>query len=107
MNTSLDDLRKKYLKKALAKSDQRSRFSKPLEVKKYPEVQTWLKTVSPSTRPNYLRALKMFCEFAGKTPSELIKIRDNEVRNSDPSSRTLIRDLVLDFRAYLEKEVCS
>jgi hypothetical protein len=49
----------------------------------------------------------MFCEFAGKTPSELIKIRDNEVRNSDPSSRTLIRDLVLDFRAYLEKEVCS
>jgi integrase/recombinase XerD len=70
----------------------------------YAEVQTWLKTVSPSTRPNYLAALKKFCEFCGKNPKQLILERDEEIKNPDPNSRTAIRDLVLDFREYLEKE---
>jgi hypothetical protein len=69
------------------------------------EVQTWLKTVSPSTRPNYLMALKKFCEFSGKTPHELIKIRDEEIRSSDPNSRTFIRDLVLILEFILKRRV--
>jgi len=73
------------------------------DIEKYPEVQTWLKTVSPSTRPNHL-ALKKFCGFCGKNPSQLILQRDKEVRDPDLSSRTGIRDLILDFREYLEKE---
>jgi hypothetical protein len=75
-----------------------------LRLEDYAEVQTWLKTVSPSTRPNYLAALKKLCEFCGKNPKQLILERDEEIKNPDPNSRTAIRDLVLDFREYLEKE---
>jgi integrase len=69
-----------------------------------PEVQTWLKTVSEKSGEQYLRILKKFCEFSRKTPKQLILERDKELKNSDPNSRTGIRDLVLDFRRYLEKE---
>ena len=68
------------------------------------EVQTWLKTVSDKSQKQYLHALKYFCEFCRKTPKQLILERDGEVRNSDPNTRTGIRDLILDFRKYLEKE---
>lgn len=70
----------------------------------YLEVQTWLKTVSEETGKQYLRILGKFCEFSGKTPKQLILERDKELKNPDPNSRTGIRDLVLDFRRYLEKE---
>ncbi|MFQ5814896.1 MAG: tyrosine-type recombinase/integrase [Candidatus Hydrothermarchaeaceae archaeon] len=73
-------------------------------LKSYPEVQTWLKTVSEISRRQYLRVLTKFCEFCGKTPDQLILERDKELRNLDPNSRTGIRDLILDFRSYLEKE---
>ena len=98
MATPYDKLKEKYSKKSKLEPTQSTDFEK------YTEVQTWLKTVSPSTRPNYLMALKKFCEFSGKNPHELIKIRDDEIRSPDPNSRTFIRDLVLDFRVYLEKE---
>jgi len=67
-------------------------------------IQSWLKTVSPSTRVGYRTALKEFCEFSGKNPRQLILERDAELKNPEPDSRTGIRDLVLDFREYLEKE---
>jgi len=68
------------------------------------EVQTWLRTVSDKSQKQYLYALKYFCEFCRKTPKQLILERDKEIRNSDPNNRTGIRDLILDFRKYLEKE---
>lgn len=74
------------------------------ELESFSEVQTWLKTVSPSTRSGYLSALKKFCEFSGKNPKQLILDRDKEIKNLDPNLRTGIRDLVLDFREYLKKE---
>jgi integrase len=74
------------------------------KLKKYKEIQTWLRTVSESSRIQYLHALRNFCEFCGKNPKELILMRDKEIRNPDPNTRTGVRDLVLDFRVYLEKE---
>lgn len=71
---------------------------------KFREVQTWLRTVSERSGKQYLHALKNFCNFCGKNPRQLILERDNEIRNKDPNSRTGIRDLILDFRKYLEKE---
>jgi len=70
----------------------------------YSEVQTWLRTVSAKTKPMYLSALQRFCEFSGKNPIELIEMRDSEIKNNDHNHRTGIRDLILDFRIYLEKE---
>ncbi len=76
-------------------------------IESYEEVQTWLRTVSGNTRNGYVRALRRFCEFSGKNPSELIRQRDLELKQADPNGRTGIRDLILDFRAYLEKEEYS
>jgi len=75
-----------------------------LGIEESPEVQTWLKTISPSTRMGYLIALRKFCGFSGKDPRQLILERDAELKNPEPNSRTGIRDLVLDFREYLERE---
>lgn len=74
------------------------------DLKAFPEVQTWLKTVSIGTHSLYLAALKKFCEFSGKDLHQLILQRDSEIKSDKPNSRTRIRDLVLDFRIYLEKE---
>ena len=73
-------------------------------IESYQEVQTWLKTVSKRTRLLYLSSLRLFCEFSGKNPSDLIRQRDSELKYKDHNSRTGIRDLILDFRVYLEKE---
>ena len=80
------------------------RKDKKSEIESYQEVQTWLRTVSEKSRPLYLSALRRFCEFAGKKPDELIKQRAEELKNNDHNNRTGIRDLILDFRTYLEKE---
>lgn len=74
------------------------------QLREFQEVQTWLRTVSEKSGKQYLHAFKNFCNFCGKNPKQLILERDKEVRNSDPNNRTGIRDLVLDFRKYLEKE---
>lgn len=74
------------------------------QLKEFTEVQTWLKTIGRSSVGIYTNALKKFCEFSGKDPEELILMRDKETRNPDPNSRTGVRDLILDFRRYLEME---
>lgn len=74
------------------------------KLRKYQEVQTWLRTIGESSVSVYLNALKKFCDFSEKSPHELILMRDKETRNSDPNSRTGVRDLILDFRRYLEME---
>ena len=72
------------------------------QLKEFVEVQTWLKNVSPGSMKVYLRALWMFCNWCEKSPHELIMQRDKEIRIADPNNRTEIRNLLLDFRSYLE-----
>lgn len=96
MNPSYNEVREKYFG--------RKNSQERADIEKYIEIQTWLKTVSPITRRGYLNALKKFCEFSGRNPKQLILERDKETKSPDPNSRTGIRDLVLDFREYLEKE---
>ncbi len=74
------------------------------KLQEYEEVKTWLRTVSESSRRLYLHALRHFCEFCNKDPKELILMRDKEIRNPDPNSKSGVRNLILDFREYLEKE---
>jgi len=87
-------------------NEERSRyksFSKK-QLKEYVEVQTWLKTVGTSSVGLYLNALRKFCDFSRTNPHELILMRDKETRSSDPNNRTGVRDLIFDFRRYLEME---
>lgn len=74
------------------------------DLKRYQEVQTWLRTVSPTSQRGYIHTLRRFCGFCEKNPKQLILDRDREMKSPDPNSRTGIRNLVLDFREYLEKK---
>lgn len=77
---------------------------KAAELEKFQEVQTWLKTVSPITAKGYLKALSEFCNWCGKDPRQLILERDKEKNNPDPNKRVGTRNLILDFRKFLEKK---
>ena len=76
-------------------------FSKE-QLKKFPEVETWLKNISDKSHPVYLRALQRFCNWHGKNPRELIIQRDQELHHENPNERHHTRDLILDFRHHLE-----
>ncbi|MDI6860380.1 MAG: hypothetical protein QMC85_07785, partial [Methanocellales archaeon] len=99
MITSYDMIRERYFT-----TESKSNADLVLDLEKYPEVQTWLRTVSPITAKNYLKSLEKFCEWCGKTPKELILQRDKERRDPDPNKRTATRNLILDFRKHLERE---
>jgi len=73
------------------------------QLEEYTEVQTWLKNIGKTSRNVYLSALRRFCNWSGKNPHKLIIDRDHEIHSNDPLNRNNTRDLLLDFRAHLEK----
>lgn len=73
----------------------------------YPEVQSWLKTVSSGTANSYLKTIKEFCSWCGKDPHQLIMGRDLERNISEPLKRIATKNLILDFRKYLERKSCA
>lgn len=74
------------------------------ELLEYPEVQTWLRTVSERSGKLYIKCLEKFCNWCKKSPKQLILDRDRELKSSNPNGRTEIRNLILDFRKYIEQE---
>jgi site-specific recombinase XerD len=74
------------------------------ELLEYPEVQTWLRTVSEGTSKLYIKCLEKFCNWCKKSPKQLILDRDKELKAPNPNGRTGTRNLILDFRKYLEQE---
>jgi len=87
------------------KNLKRRREASPFSnIEKYHEVKTWLRTVTPTTQEYYLSALKKFCNWCGKNPHQLIMERDEENDHPDPNKRTRTKNLILDFRKFLEKE---
>jgi len=78
-------------------------FSKK-QLQEFQEVETWLKNIGQTSHNVYLSALRKLCSWCGKDPHELIMERDQEIKSDDPIMRNGIRDLVLDFRHYLENQ---
>jgi len=78
-------------------------FSKK-QLKEFQEVETWLKNIGQSSHNVYLSALRKLCDWCGKDPHYLILERDRELKSDEPSGRNGIRDLILDFRHYLEDQ---
>jgi hypothetical protein len=70
----------------------------------YPEVQTWLRTVSEKSAKLYIKCLEKFCNWCKKSPEQLILDRDKELKSSNPNGRTETINLILDFRKYLEEQ---
>lgn len=55
----------------------------------------------PSTTNIYLTALKIYCEWLGKTPTQLIDEADFETENIKLKKRRKINNYLLDFKAFL------
>lgn len=72
------------------------------ELNKYLEVVSWLNTVSKSSQRYYIRALRHYCNWCGKNPTELILERDKETKSNNPIDRNNTRDMIIEFRQYLE-----
>jgi integrase/recombinase XerD len=77
-------------------------FSKQ-ELKTFLEVGSWLKTVSKSSEGYYLRAIELYCNHFNKSPSQLILDRDKETKSDNPIDRNNTRDMIIEFRKYLEE----
>jgi integrase len=79
-----------------------------MEVEGYRSVAAWLRAVSSggtrseATRRCYLHFLRRFCEFAGKSPDELVAERREHLRSGDEDAIRGDEDLVAEWQERLE-----
>jgi len=99
--------KKLYSDQAGLRCDSKVGSYKTHRLEDFAEVQTWLRTVSTKTAKSYLATLRKFCSWCNKTPHQLIIERDAERNISDPNKRTGTKNLILDFRIYLENQKYS
>jgi len=72
-------------------------------------IQDWFLNINPkrNTRRSYLMAMQFFTEFTGKTPSELLKEAEAEVKNGVLMRDRSVRRYLSGFREYLEEVLVS
>lgn len=79
------------------------------ELRNDPIIIEWLDSISPkkSTEYNYIRAMVIYTEYAGKSPKELIAEAEKEIKAGLlPRERTVKRDLI-GFRRCLQGKKLS
>ena len=81
------------------------------EIERFSSVNRWLtklskKSDSEHTRRNYLYWLRLFCDYAGMTPDELIAEREHDLRENDMLRRRRAEERLDRWFTYL-KEVKS
>jgi integrase len=79
------------------------------DLKSDPIIIEWIDTISPkkSTEYNYIRAMVIYSEYAGKSPNELITEAEKEIKAGLlPRERTVKRNLI-GFRKYLQDKKLS
>lgn len=76
------------------------------EYKNYQEVTDWIDTLNPSlnTEKNYLLAIKVFCEWTGKTPGELLFEAEDEIRKGTLMRQRNIKRYLVGFRKMLQEK---
>lgn len=76
------------------------------EYKEYQEVTDWIDTLNPSpnTEKNYLLAIKVFCEWTGKTPGELLFEAEDEIRKGTLMRQRNIKRYLVGFRKMLQEK---
>lgn len=75
-----------------------------LDYKNYQEVTDWINTLNPArnTENNYLLAIKVFCEWSGKTPGELLSEAETEIKNGTLMRQRSIKRYIIGFRRMLQ-----
>jgi integrase len=66
-------------------------------------IDEWIATINPAknTERNYRLAMKVYCKFTGKTPSQLLKLAESEVRKGTLMRERSIKSFLISFRKYL------
>jgi integrase len=66
----------------------------------------WFETLNPkpTTEKNYIRAMREFTEWAGKTPNELLTEAEAEIRKGLLMRERNIKRYLIGFRKYLQNE---
>jgi len=67
-----------------------------------PYVQKWLGKLKPKTRENCVRDFPKFLEWCGKSPTELIQMKIESLKSSDPTQKGIVEDLVIQYKRFLE-----
>ena len=73
----------------------------------FDSVKYWLKTLvnrSEGTRELYVYNLKFFCDYIDKSPDELIKQRDSDLKARDPRDKYRIENDVKAYMATLDSK---
>ena len=60
-----------------------------MDFTEYGSVQRWLRRLTDGTRKIYLQHLRSFCEYAGMTPEDIRKIRD-EIRTRETAPKETV-----------------
>lgn len=70
------------------------------------KVEEWLELVNPApwTRRNYMFSLKLYCEFHGMTPEELIDEADADVRAGVLSRERMMKKRLIAFKIEIAKK---
>ena len=80
------------------------------DLERYSSVRRWLDSVASSgirsatTEKNYLIVLGQFCEFARKTPDELIEERREHLKSTDEMVRMQHEELLRRWQIFLESK---
>lgn len=73
-----------------------------MKIETDPYVQNWLSNYDEKQKTQRLNLLKQFCEFAEKTPTELLLEHRNDIYNEDPLQiKNIGKKRLLDFFNYL------
>jgi len=73
----------------------------------FDSIKYWLKALanrSEGTREIYVYNFKFFCDYIGKSPDELIKQRDSDLKEEDPRDKYRIENDVKSYMATLESK---
>lgn len=71
---------------------------------KDPYAVKWLSKLGDRTRENACQDFPKLLEWCGKTPTELIKMKVNDLQTQDPTQKGKTEDLVIEFKKFLETQ---
>lgn len=78
-----------------------------LEIEKFEGVKYWLESMAgraEGTKRGYLSRLKLFCEWLGKTPDQLIREREEQLKSEDKKVQRTMEMHVKRYNTFLTEQ---
>lgn len=78
-----------------------------MEIEDFSSVKYWLESMAgraEGTKRSYVSHLKLFCEWVGKTPDELVKEREGQLKSEEKKVQRSMEMQVKRYNAYLDEK---